>query len=355
MTGYLILETGECFSGTWHGGESRAAEVVFNTSHSGYEEIASDPSYFKQIVVLTAPMQGNYKFDKSRWESGRIWIDGFISLQIQNSKIDSAWLNQLIENQVPVVSEIDTRKITLRLRSGGTPWGALVKADSESAARSLATELIQKRKNESKDWVWQVSTKTVQTIKGKNPNGPKMAVIDFGTKQNIIRELVLRCSQISVFPSRVSVSEIEQFKPNGIMLTNGPGDPSEVKQSVDTVKHFIGTVPIFGICMGHQILSLALGAETYKLKFGHRGANHPIDDRLLNKVYVTSQNHGYAVKEGSLPKDVQITHVNLNDQTVAGIFSRSKKCLGIQFHPESHPGPHDAVELFDFFIDKMLR
>ncbi len=355
MTGYLVLESGECYSGTWHGGENRAAEVVFNTSHSGYEEIASDPSYFKQIVVLTAPMQGNYKFDKSRWESGRIWIDGFISLQIQNSKIDSAWMNQLTENQVPVVSEIDTRKITLRLRSGGTPWGALVNAESESAARSIAAELIQKRKNESKDWVWEVSTKTVQTIQGKNPNGPRMAVIDFGTKQNIIRELILRCSQICIFPSRVSASDIQQFKPHGIMLTNGPGDPSEVKQSVDTVKQFIGTIPIFGICMGHQILSLALGAETYKLKFGHRGANHPIDDKLLKKVYVTSQNHGYAVKEGSLPKDVQITHVNLNDQTVAGIFSGSRKCLGIQFHPESHPGPHDAVELFDFFIDKMLR
>jgi carbamoyl-phosphate synthase small subunit len=355
MMGYLVLESGECYKGTWHGGENRAAEVVFNTSHSGYEEIATDPSYFKQIVVLTAPMQGNYKFDKNRWESEKIWIDGFISLQIQNSKTDSAWMDQLIQNKVPVMSEVDTRKITLRLRSGGTPWGALVQAASDSQAKSLAQELITKRKTESTDWVWEVSSKTAEVHTGQKPAGPRIAVMDFGAKKNIIRELLYRCSEVAIFSSRAKVAEIEKFKPTGLMLTNGPGDPSDVLEAVGTVRQFLGKTPIFGICMGHQILALALGAKTYKLKFGHRGANHPINDQLLKKIYVTSQNHGYAVNENSLPKDVLISHKNLNDQTVAGIFSQEKKCLGIQFHPESHPGPHDAVGLFDFFVEKMLR
>jgi carbamoyl-phosphate synthase small subunit len=355
MSGYLVLETGEVFSGNWLGGESRAAEVVFNTSHSGYEEIATDPSYYKQMVVMTAPMQGNYGVCDDHWESRRVWIDGFMCLQMQNTVSDSKWLKRLLSKGIPVVSEIDTRQITLRLRSGGTPWGALVNSTSEIEAKKLAHALIEKSKSQPKDWVWDVTVKDVESYIGKNPKGPKIAVMDFGCKKNILRELLERSSEIKVFPSRADVKDIEAYRPDGIMLTNGPGDPMDVEKSVETIKRFLGSKPIFGICMGHQLLCLALGAKTYKLKFGHRGANHPISDSLLNMIYVTSQNHGYAVDESTIPKEVHVTHRNLNDSTVAGIYSAQFKCLGIQYHPESHPGPHDAVKLFDFFIEKMLR
>jgi carbamoyl-phosphate synthase small subunit len=177
--------------------------------------------------------------------------------------------------------------------------------------------------------------------------------MDFGCKQNIIRELKKKCSHICVFPPRTSSAEILKWKPSGLLLSNGPGDPADVKQAVGTVQDLLGQFFIFGICMGHQILSLALGGKTYKLKFGHRGSNHPVRDELLKKVYVTSQNHGYAIEKDSLPSHVQITHTNLNDGTVEGFFSKKDQCLGIQFHPESHPGPNDAVSLFDFFIKQL--
>ena len=185
-------------------------------------------------------------------------------------------------------------------------------------------------------------------------NGPRVAVIDLGYKKNICRELQKRCSEIIVFPSRVETEEVLKWKPDGVMLTNGPGDPKDVQVSVETVKNLLGKVYIMGICMGHHILALALGARTYKLKFGHRGSNHPIKDSLLNTVYVSSQNHGYAVDKESLPEDVNVTHWNLNDKTVAGLESKKQRCFSVQFHPESHPGPHEAVKLFDYFIGEII-
>jgi len=360
---FLILESGEIYTGKWHGGRAqvgdhasgRAGEVVFNTSHSGYEEIATDPSYFSQIVVMTAPMQGNYGVDAEVWESRQLWIEGFVSLQIQNSSRDSSWIRRLNENQIPCVSEIDTRAIALRLRAGGTPWGALVQAPSVDLAREKALSLIAEKKKIEKDWVWLSSRKQVEKRKGLAPKGPKIAVLDFGCKENILRELSKLSSELVLFPSRASVREILAEKPDGLMLTNGPGDPSAVQIAPGTVKELIGQIPLFGICMGHQILGLALGAKTYKLKFGHRGSNHPIQDRILNRVYMSSQNHGYAVEMKTLPPDVLVTHTNLNDQTVAGFYSETRNCLGIQYHPESHPGPHDATKLFDFFVTKMIQ
>ncbi len=353
--GFLVLETGETFEGVWQGGKSRAGEVVFNTSHSGYEEIATDPSYFSQIVLMTASMQGNYGVDKSFWESRQLWIEGFICLQVQNTERDRTWIKRLDDAGIPCLSDLDTREITVRLRSGGTPWGALVSADSKEQASELAKALIHEKKKIEMDWVYLASRKEVEKRTGKNPKGPKVAVLDFGAKENILRELQGRCSEVTIFPSRTAATEILAYKPDGVMLTNGPGDPSAVQVATETVRQLLGKKPVFGICMGHQILGIALGAKTYKLKFGHRGSNHPIKDDILEQIYVTSQNHGYAVQKDTLPSDVKVTQTNLNDMTVAGIYSESRNCLGIQYHPESHPGPHEATRLFDFFVDTMIR
>lgn len=356
--GFLILESGEVYEGLWQGGKDpafcRAGEVVFNTSHAGFEEIATDPSYFSQIVVMTASMQGNYGADKQVWESDRLWIEGFVCLQMQNTRRENTWLKRLHDFKVPCLSDLDTRAITLRLRQGGTPWGAVVCAETAELAVGLARELIAEKKKISKDWVALASRKQKEIRTGQNPRGPKIAVLDFGAKENIFRELEARCSELSIYPSRTAGKDILSANPDGVMLTNGPGDPADVQVAVETVREILGKKPIYGICMGHQILGLALGAKTYKLKFGHRGANHPIKDELLGEIYMTSQNHGYAVERASLPPDVKITQVNLNDMTVAGIYSEKRNCLGIQYHPESHPGPHEATRLFDFFVDTMI-
>ena len=334
MNYYLILEDGELFKGAAVGLQSsnantypeKAGEVVFNTAHSGYEEVATDPSYFNQIVVMTAPMQGNYGSTQQDWESSKMWINGFVCLQMQNSKRNSSWMQRLIDHEIPILTEIDTRTLTIKLRSQGTPWGALVRAETESEARVRAERLILESKKIDSDWVWLASRKEVAIINGENLNGPNVAVLDLGAKENILRELKSRCRELRVYPSRTPIEVIEQWNPDALMLTNGPGDPALVKVAVETTKHFLGKMPIFGICMGHQILGQALGAKTYKLKFGHRGVNHPIKDSLLNRIYISSQNHGYAIDEKTLPSDVKITHVNLNDNSVAGFYSEKQNC-----------------------------
>lgn len=357
--GFLVLESGECFEGVrlreQQNFPERVGEVVFNTSHSGYEEIATDPSYFSQIMVMTAPMQGNYGVDRNFWESDRMWIQGFICVQMQLTKRENTWAQLLISNNVPILTEVDTRKLVIQLRSKGTPWGAIVAADSEEMAREKAVTLIRQKKQTETDWVHLCSRKEIEDIQGQNAAGPRVAILDFGAKENIIRELKQRCSQLRVFPSRTPASAIESWNPDSLMLTNGPGDPAAVMVAPETIRHFLGKLPIFGICMGHQVLSLALGARTYKMKFGHRGANHPIRDELLGQIYMSSQNHGYAVEDSTLPQDVRVTHRNLNDQTVAGFYSQRYNCLGIQYHPESHPGPHEAARLFDYFIQEMHK
>lgn len=354
---YLVLEDGETFEGVKLNEQNqfpeKAGEVVFNTSHSGYEEIATDPSYFSQIIVMTAPMQGNYGIDRKVWESNQMWIQGFVCVQMQNTARENSWMKSLIENNIPILTEVDTRRLVIKLRSLGTPWGAIVAAHDIVEAKQKAQEMILKQKSIDTDWVHLCTRKKIEDFVGKNLQGPRVAILDLGAKENILRELLARCSAIRVFPSRTEAKVIQDWKPDSLMLTNGPGDPAEVKVVPETIRIFLGKIPIFGICMGHQVLSLALGAKTYKMKFGHRGANHPIRDELIKQIYMSSQNHGYAVEDKSLPVDIQITHRNLNDQTVAGFYSKKYNCLGIQYHPESHPGPHEASKLFDYFIKDM--
>ncbi|MEO0334803.1 MAG: glutamine-hydrolyzing carbamoyl-phosphate synthase small subunit [Pseudomonadota bacterium] len=351
--GYLVLESGQVYTGRWHGGPEASGEVVFNTGHSGYEEMATDPSYFSQILITTAPMHGNYGEDDRHRESERMWIRGFVCLEMQNSSRDHSWEDKLITQQVPILSQLDTREIVLTLREQGTTWGALVQADSQEQAIQKAQKLIEEGKGQNPNWPEAVTCKEAYTLKGKNPGGPSFAVIDFGCKLNTLRELQARGREVRVFPCTATEKEIRDFNPDGIMLSNGPGDPSDVRHAVGVVESLLGWKFIFGICMGHQVLAQALGGKTFKLKFGHRGSNHPIRDEILNEIYMTSQNHGYAVEQDSLPSDVEVTHINLNDNTVAGIRSTAKKCMSVQFHPESHPGPHDAVPLFDYFVKQV--
>jgi carbamoyl-phosphate synthase small subunit len=235
----------------------------------------------------------------------------------------------------------------------GTPWGALVPASTAAQAREAAAPLIAAKKGADADWVYAVSRREIETRKGLMAGGPRVAVLDYGCKENTLRELAAGCSALAIFPSRSTDREVRDWNPDGIMLSNGPGDPERVRQATETVRALLGWKPIFGICMGHQILARALGARTYKLKFGHRGGNHPVKDGLLRSIYVTSQNHGYAVDEKSLPAGVRATHVNLNDGTVEGIECAGKKCMSVQYHPESHPGPREARQLFHRFLGSL--
>ncbi len=352
----LVLESGEIFPGESPQINPResAGEVVFNTSHSGYEEVATDPSYMNQIVVMTASMQGNYGASNSFWESSRLWIEGFICTDIQDSPREQSWVKRLTDHSVPLLAGVDSRRLVLHLRSHGSTWGAIVKRDSPEAMRVKAKQFIQKQKDQPGDWVFAASRKEMRTIQGEIPMGPRIGIMDFGTKENIVREIRRRSKECVIFPCRTSSREILASQLDGLVLSNGPGDPALVEVAPQTIRELAGKIPIFGICMGHQVLSLALGAKTYKLKFGHRGANHPIRDLLLNQIYVSSQNHGYAVDPKTLPVDLKVTQTNLNDQTVAGVFSEKQNILGIQYHPESCPGPHDGRGLFDYFINKMV-
>ncbi len=353
--GFLVLESGETYEGDFRGGTARAGEVVFNTSHSGYEEIATDPSYYGQIMIMTAPMQGNYAVSREAWESKKMWIEGFISLEVQESERDSTWLKQLDLAGIPVLTGLDTREIVMRLRDQGTPWGAIVKAENAAEALTQAKLLIESKQKDDLDWVFAVSRKEVEVRKGAKTGGPRIAIMDYGSKENIMRELSARASEIAIFPSRSTAADVRKWNPDGVMLTNGPGNPADVKVAVETVRDLVGWKPMFGICMGNQILALALGAKTYKLKFGHRGSNHPVRDDLLKSVYVTSQNHGYSVDADTLPQDAKVTHINLNDGSVAGFECADRSCFSVQYHPESHPGPHEAVRLFDYFVDRIKK
>jgi carbamoyl-phosphate synthase small subunit len=358
LTGFLVLEDEKVFEGIWHGNPdwTGVGEVVFNTALVGYQEVITDPSYYQQIIVMTAPEQGNYGVADSERESKKVWCEAFICVELNKSS-DSR-RGQLSEElgafKRPALSDIDTRALTLHLRSRGTPWGAVVRAESVEEAKRYALPLIADRKRiASSDWVYEVSVKKSEFLPGQKTKG-RIAVLDYGVKTNIVGELRKRCAEIAVFGSRAAAHEVLDWEPDGIVLTNGPGDPATVQVAVGELTKMLGQKPIMGICMGHQILAQALGGKTYKLKFGHRGSNHPVHNLKTGEIYMTAQNHGYAVHT-DLPSGVKVSQINLYDKTVEGIEAPHLKAWSVQYHPEAGPGPHDSRVLFDHFVSEVVR
>jgi len=355
----LLFEDGREFHGNSLGyiGET-TGEICFNTGMSGYQEILTDPSYCKQIVTMTSPHIGNYGVNTEDIESDRVQVAGFIIKEATD--IPSNWRstqsigNYLNEQKIVGIKNVDTRSITRHIRDKGAMNGIISAIDSN--IDSLKQKLLQVPSMSGLDLAKLVTTKKSYTwSKNKSAKKYKVAAIDYGIKHNILRLLESYGCKVTVFPANTSANEIIEFSPDGIFLSNGPGDPAAVTYGIDTVKSLLGIKPIFGICLGHQILSLALGAKTFKLKFGHRGINHPVKNNETGVVEITSQNHGFAVDLNSLPKNIVSTHINLNDNTSEGIRCKDIPAFSVQYHPESSPGPHDSRYLFQQFIDMMKK
>ena len=350
----LMLEDGTTFSGKSFGAIGKTlGEVCFNTGITGYQEILTDPSYAKQIVTMTAPHIGNYGVNSEDIESSKIQASGFIIKE--ESILPSNWRSQIsigdyLQNENIVgIKNIDTRYLTIHLRNHGAMNGII---SSESIDDGLLRkELIDHPSMTGQDLAKVVSTRKMYRFSEQGKY--KVAVLDFGVKRNILKILKKLDCQVFVFPANTSSKEILGISPDGIFLSNGPGDPAAVRYAITTVKEILGKKPMFGICLGHQILALSLGAKTFKLKFGHRGINHPVKNLITNAVEITSQNHGFAVDNKSLPNNVRETHVNLNDNTNAGMESIDNFAFSVQYHPESSPGPHDSRYLFQKFIEMM--
>ncbi|WP_027340331.1 glutamine-hydrolyzing carbamoyl-phosphate synthase small subunit [Halonatronum saccharophilum] len=351
----LVLEDGTVFEGISFGADKESSgEIVFNTSMTGYQEILTDPSYKGEIVAMTYPMIGNYGINEEDIESFTAHANGFIVKEFcpepSNWRFKSKLENYLKENGIVGIAGVDTRALTKRLRIEGTMKGIITTKEKE------IDELIKEAKNapglSGRDLVSKVSSEEPYT---EGESGQyKVALLDCGAKKNIVRSLVGRDCEVRIFPAKSSSEELLAYNPDGIMLSNGPGDPEDASYVVETVKELLGKKPIFGICLGHQMLGMACGAKTYKMKFGHRGANHPVKDLKTGKVYISSQNHGFAIDVDSVEElDIEVTHINVNDRTVEGLKHKTLPAFSVQYHPEASPGPEDSHYLFDEFIEMM--
>jgi carbamoyl-phosphate synthase small subunit len=352
MKAFLILEDGTVFEGTSIGAEKEViSEIVFNTSMTGYLEVLTDPSYAGQAVVMTYPLIGNYGICYEDMEAIKPWHDGFIVREL--SRVPSNFRSEndinsfLKANDIPGIQGVDTRALTKILREKGTMNGMITTRQVDPS------EVLEEIKAyQVKGVVKEVSCKEKQVFPG---DGFKVALMDFGAKKNIARSLVARGCQVTVYPAWTTAEEIIADQPDGIMLSNGPGDPKECTEIIEELKKLFATnIPIFAICLGHQLMALANGADTEKMKYGHRGANHPVKDMKSGRVYISSQNHGYVVKEDTLDRNIaEVSFLNVNDGTVEGVHYLGKNVLTVQFHPEASPGPKDSAFLFDEFINMM--
>ena len=372
MHAILALEDGRLFRGKAFGSQvERVGEVVFNTSLTGYQEIFTDPSYAGQIVILTNPHIGNYGTSPSDAEASRPYIEGLVVREF--SPVSSNWRSTevadeyLERNGVPVIAEIDTRAVVRHLRANGVMRGVISTAVEDTDA--LVAKARAHKKMDGTDLASVVSTKTSYTWDSTEPRNEtgdfllptdsgavgQMHVVayDFGIKQNILRMLSRENCRVTVVPAKTSAAEVLALEPDGIFFSNGPGDPEPLEYAQQNIRDLQGKKPLFGICLGHQLFGLALGGKTYKLKFGHHGGNHPIKNLETGKVEITAQNHNFNVDPKSLPDDVAVTHVNLNDDTLAGLKHKTDPMFSVQYHPEASPGPHDSHYLFRDFRKMM--
>jgi len=349
---HLVLEDGSVFAGRAFGAEAeRHGEVVFTTSMTGYQEALTDPSFAGQILVMTYPLQGNYGVTPFDTESARVQVRGFVVREA--CELPSHWRSEdtlhgyLVANGIPAIEGVDTRALTRRLRSAGVMMGALTRRDPETA-RARLRELP---RYEGSDFVHDVSTAKPFSWPDPERPGRHIVVLDLGVKHNIMRILRSLGCRVTAVPCATSAADVLDLKPDGIVLSPGPGDPALLDYAVDTANGLLGRAPVFGICLGHQVLARAWGATTFKLKFGHRGANHPVRDEATGRVSITAQNHGYAVDPNGLPSSVEVSHVHLNDGTCEGLRHRELPVFTIQYHSEASPGPHDNRELFERFLE----
>lgn len=352
MKGKLVLQDGSIFEGNLLGDTEALAvgEVVFNTSMTGYQEVLTDPSYYGQIVVMTYPLIGNYGVNAFDDQSKKIQVKGFVVREI--SDFYSNWesdlsLDEFLKKENIVVLEgVDTRAITKLIRNKSAMSGKIIKASDEMGS---TLEAINKYTN--KKPVYQVTTKENYVVQGLKKNGLKVAVIDFGIKENILKNIKLRVQEMKIFKADFTPEEIIAYNPTGLFLSNGPGDPETLTEIIKNLKAVIEKYPTFGICLGHQLIALIYGLGTKKMTFGHRGANHPVINKETNKVFISSQNHGYEVVGES--DAVEVLYENVNDKTIEGLTVKGKDIFSVQFHPEASPGPHDTLFLFDEFIKLM--